>query len=401
MTPVFKTCTWVYWGDIRTHPYPTVEVPSTVFHLVGSPVRVPTLGAMGAHLAAWDDKAVPLGPFNDENEPETEVVRPRNVQVIPGHYASLLIHRRGVSAKVAYQELQELMQAAWNEMDLCRDVLTWLRAACTARGGGELQNSVPVVYHPLAAVHLPEAVYQYLTSKVLSNLPALAEPNSASAELTGTLAGALRALTRTSGGTDEEERGSREPKSIQEVYRETFSTLLRYCNVAQADRVAPLWRQLANCTKSEQYTILSQEFQRMCGEQKLATDIYVPVVTTALKQMITGFQFVGHGVDDLGSGCQPFQVVYSGGANHVEALEVASLSNQLNQGNHNANLSDVRTIREKEILKFLTDISQTCITLYRFAVLCQAMFQDVSGPENPLVAAQWKLADGGRGTVHR
>lgn len=158
--------------------------------------------------------------------------------------------------------------------------------------------------------------------------------------------------------------------------------------------MAPLWRRLANCAKSEQHTILTQEFfQRVCAEQKLATDVYVPVVTTALKQMIVGFQFVGHGVDDLGSGCQPFQVAYSGGANHVEALEVASLSNQLNQGDHDANLSDVRTIRDKEKLKFPTDISQTCITLYHFAVLCQALFQGDAGSDNPLVAVQWKLAE--------
>ena len=143
-------------GDIRPHQYPTVEVPSTVFHLVGTPVRVPTVGAMGAHIAAWEDAAVPLGPFN-EDSPETEVVRPRNIQLIPGYYAALLIHRRGVNARDAYQELQGLMQAR-DELALCRDVLTWLRAACTARGGGGLQTGVPVVYHPLAAVHVPEAV---------------------------------------------------------------------------------------------------------------------------------------------------------------------------------------------------------------------------------------------------
>ena len=33
------------------------------------------------------------------------------------------------------------------------------------------------------------------------------------------------------------------------------------------------------------------------------------------------------------------------------------------------------------------------VTLYRFAVLCQTLFQGVAGPENPFVAAQWKLAE--------
>jgi hypothetical protein len=144
-------------GDIMPHQYPTVEIPSTVFHLVGTPVRVPTTGAMMAHIPAWNDPNVPLGPF-PEDAPETEVVRPRNTQLLPGYYGTLLIHRRGLSAKVAYQELYGAMQAR-NGVDLCRDFLIWLKAACTARGGGGLQNGVPVVYHPLAPVHLPGAVY--------------------------------------------------------------------------------------------------------------------------------------------------------------------------------------------------------------------------------------------------
>ena len=233
----------------------------------------------------------------------------------------------------------------------------------------------------------------YLRNKVCADLPVLAEPSASSAELTGTLAGALRALTRTPGGASDDDRGSREPKTVQEVYRETYGTLVRYCNVERAEDVAPVWRRLANCSKSERYTILTQEFQRVCGERKLATDIYVPVVTTSLTQMIIGLQFVGHRVDDLGSGCQPFQVAYSSGANHMEALEAASISNQLTQGDQNANLADIRTIRDKEKLRFPSDISQTCITLYRFAVLCQTLFQGAAGPANPLVAAQWKLAD--------
>ena len=378
-------------GDIRPHQYPIVEVPTTVYHLVGTPVRVPTTAAMVAHLATWADPNVPLGPFTDV-DPETEVARPRNTQIIPGYYAALLIHRRGVSAKVAYQEIQGAMQAR-DELDLCRDVLTWLKAACTARGGGGLQNGVPIVYHPLAAVHVPEAVYHYLTTKVRSDLPGLVAPDAITGELTGTLAGALRALTRaTGGGSAADEPATREPKPIQDVYRETYATLLRYCNVAQPEEVAPLWRRLANCSKSEQHTIMTQEFQRVCGERNLSTEIYVPIVTSTLKQMIVGFQFVGHGVDDLGSGCQPFQVSYSGGAHHMETLNAASLGKQLSQGDQNANLADIRIIREKEKVKFPTDISQTCITLYRYAVLCQVLFQG-AGAANPFVAAIWTLAN--------
>ena len=54
---------------------------------------------------------------------------------------------------------------------------------------------------------------------------------------------------------------------------------------------------------------------------------------------------------------------------------------------------DYRTIREKEKIKFLRDIDETCITLARFAVLCQCLFQG-TGPAHPFVEAMWALVAG-------
>ena len=207
------------------------------------------------------------------------------------------------------------------------------------------------------------------------------------------LAGALKALTRTGGGVDDDyDRASRDPKAIQDVYRETHGMLTRYCNVTQPSDVAPIWKCLANSSKNERHTIMTQEFQRVCHERKLSTEIYVPIITTNLKQMVLSFQFVGHGVDDLNTGCQPFLVTYAGGAHHVEALATASLGNQLSAGDHQANLADIRTIREKERLKFPIDVNQACTTIMRYAVLCQALFQGANGP-NAFVDTVWKFAN--------
>ncbi|KAI2499710.1 hypothetical protein MHU86_14791 [Fragilaria crotonensis] len=379
-------------GDIMPHQYPAVEVPNSVFHLVQAPVRVPTVAAMAVLMPTWEDPSVPLGPFTDA-DPETEVVRPRNVQLLPGHYASLIIHRRRMSAKVVYQELYGSMLAR-DEVAACTDVLIWLRAACTARGGGGAQNGSPCVHYPLTAVHLPEQVYRYLIGKVRADLPALGDPDPATAEVTGTLAGALRALTNARPGregTAPEERATvKEPKLLQDVYRETYRTLLRFCNVSRPEDVAPLWGRLANCAKSEQHTLLTQEFHRVCQAKGLDTALYTPIITTGLKQMIIGFMFVGHGVDDLSSGCQPFMVAYSGTANHLEALAVSSVSNQLAQGDQAASLHDYTAIKEKEKLRFPRDTMDVAITLTRYAVLCQALFQGV-GATHPFVERIWQL----------
>lgn len=376
-------------GDILPHQYPAVEVLGTAFHPVGTAVRVPTVAAMDTLVPTWGDPTVALGPYV-EADPETEVVRPRYLQLIPGRYAALLIHRRRIRAKQAYQELVGAIRAD-GTMAACQDMLVWLRAACTARGGGGAQTTQPSVLQTFAPLHLPPEVYRYLTAKVQGDLPALGEEGGAGGAATAaTLAGALRAIT--TGRLDEEGAPrAREVKTIMDAYKETYVTLLRYGNVTRSDDVAPLWTRLANCSKSEQHTVLSQEFQKICMARGLSTELYTPIVTTTLKQMIVGLQFAGHGSDDLTSGCQPFLVAYSGSAHHYQAVAAASIANQLAQGEQTASLSDYRTIREKEKVKFPRDVSEVCITLFRYAVLCHSLFQGAGGP-HPFVEAMWKLA---------
>lgn len=210
--------------------------------------------------------------------------------------------------------------------------------------------------------------------------------------------GAIRALTAprgrsAEGGEGDTEPIAREPKTVADTYRETYRTLLRFGNVDSITELAPVWNRLANSHKSEHHTILTQEFHKVCMSRGLSTEYYAPIVTTSLKQMVIGFQFIGHGPDDLTSGCQPFLVTYSGKEDHYMAVAAADVGNQLSQGAQNASLSDYREIRAKEKVKFPKDVLDASITLCRFAVLCQVLFQG-TGPAHPLVDAMWATALG-------
>lgn len=185
-------------GDILPRQYPTVEVPNTAFHLAGSASRVPTVQAMTAFLPTWRDDVPVLGPYT-EQDAETEVVRPRHIQLLPGRYASLFIHRSRVRPKRAYEELVGALQAN-GDLDACQDVVTWLRAVCTARGGVGAFTGVPSVHHAFTPLHLPAEAYRYVTMKVQADLPALvatAGPDGLDADI---MAGALRALGVARGG---------------------------------------------------------------------------------------------------------------------------------------------------------------------------------------------------------
>jgi hypothetical protein len=381
-------------GDVQPHQYPTVEVPNTAFHLIGqAAVRVPTLEAMPAVLPGWADDGTALGPYT-EQDPGTELVRPRHLQLLPNRYAALLVHRTGVGPKRAYEELAGVI-AADNFTEPCSDVLTWLRAACTARGGGGAQSMVSGVLHSFTPVHLPPPVYDYVATKIAHDLPGTTGPAAVREAvpdlgLAAQIAAAMQAVNNARGG-DGDERPEPKERSIAEAYKETYRVLLRFGNVNSVDEVAPVWRRLANAHKSEQITILSQEFNKVCMSKGLATDLYSPVVTSQVRQMVVSFQFVGLGADDLSTGCQPFLVSYSGGAHHQQTLDAAMISNQLLQGDQNPSLSDWRALRESEKLRPPRDAHEVGITLQRFAVLAQCLFQG-AGAGHPLVETLWALA---------
>ena len=208
-----------------------------------------------------------------------------------------------------------------------------------------------------------------MIGKVRSDLPAVAAAADAMAtEMHGALVGALHALAGKTEGTAGD-RGTRELKTVAEVYEETYRTLLRFSNVSKVTELAPVCGRLANCIKGEQTTVMTQELQRVCLTRGLSAELNTPVITNTLKQMINGFQFVGHGVDDLTTGCQPYLVIYSGSAHHQQALANASISQQLAQVDQNASLADYRTWREKEKLKFPRDTMDMCITVTRYYLL--------------------------------
>jgi hypothetical protein len=102
------------------------------------------------------------------------------------------------------------------------------------------------------------------------------------------------------------DKEAHEPKSLRDVYRETYTSLLRFCRVESPDDVANVWKRLANASKAEQQTVLQQECTRVCIAHQLAPELYSPVITAAIKQMVSALSFAGVGIEDLNAGCNPF-----------------------------------------------------------------------------------------------
>ena len=181
-------------------------------------------------------------------------------------------------------------------------------------------------------------------------------------------------------------------KSRTSTAKATYVLLLRHTRVERTEDLAPLWRRLANAAKAEQQTVIHQELTNVCVNRGLAPELYSPVVSTTIKQMITGFTFAGIGPNELAAGCSPFLVAYTGARALQEAQDLASTTQQLEQGSQNASLADIRAIKEKERIRFPRDLHHVGITLQRYAVLLQCLFQGVGAP-HPLVSSVWTLAE--------
>jgi hypothetical protein len=378
-------------GDVRAAQVPVVEVDNTVFSLIGAGgVRVPTVAVMPDLLAAAPPGTF-LGPYAPD-APDTELVRPRLTQVIPKKYAAHLVHRDGVSPVTAYQELLGMFTAD-GVLGICADVLTWLRVACTSRGGATDLAALPAVAHNFPLLLLPATTSEYVASKVATDLPGRHRGPGPAAAPTLAIEQVATAVTQLAATVvaASSSHNVREPKGVMDAYRETFPVLLRYCHVATVGELPPLWNRLARGSKGEQQSVIQQELTRVCVGRGLTPDLYCPAVTTGLKQMVSSLNFAGNGPDDLAAGCQPFLVVYTSQNDHYRALDNATVANQLDQGTANASLADIREIREKEKVRMPCDLNQVSLTLQRYAILVSALFQG-PGATNPFVQCVWLLA---------
>ncbi len=75
-----------------------------------------------------------------ERDSETEVVRSRKTQLVPGKYAALIIHCHPITPKQAYQKIVGTIRAD-ETLEACKDVVARLRVL-NSSGSRTLQYSV-------------------------------------------------------------------------------------------------------------------------------------------------------------------------------------------------------------------------------------------------------------------
>lgn len=96
-----------------------------------------------------------------------------------------------------------------------------------------------------------------------------------------------------------------EPKLPSEKFSITFDILQGYLQVTDERELPPLWHHWANCTKWQEFQILTDSLQNYaCGPEAFPAP--VPIASPRLTQDLLNFTFVSDTTDDAKTALQPF-----------------------------------------------------------------------------------------------
>jgi hypothetical protein len=147
-----------------------------------------------------------------------------------------------------------------------------------------------------------------------------------------------------------EEKAARraEPKLPSDRFTVTLNILQEYLQVADEMSLPPLWNKLANCTKRQEFNVLSELLQAYARGPE-AFSSCAPIANSKLTQDLINFVFVSDSTDDIHTGIQPF-IIADASAEHRQAnIELARLYGLLSSGEHSLMLTDLQAIQAKEV----------------------------------------------------
>jgi hypothetical protein len=179
-------------------------------------------------------------------------------------------------------------------------------------------------------------------------LPGLYQP-AESLELAITQMAAAVTMNTNDSRLAREEKAARNlaPKLPSEKFTVTLPILMDYLETANEENLPLLWHRWANCSKKQEFTVLTEQLQAYARGPEAFTSV-TPIVTVRLVQDLQNFHFVSDTLDDIKTGLQPF-IIADGSAEHRHAnLEVSRLYGLLNGGDQSTTLSDLEALKSKE-----------------------------------------------------
>jgi hypothetical protein len=269
---------------------------------------------------------------------------------LPPKYVPFMLNPAGYTLRQMWDNLYPAIIENQDEVP-CGALLKWMRVVTM---GSPLPGNV-VDFGPSTAVltlQVPLADQDLLAHRQRLQRQALAGLYQPAETLELALTQMAAAVTHNTNDNRlaREEKAARaaEPKLPSNKFTITLNILQEYLKTPDENNLPPLWHRWANGTKKQEFTILSDQLCAYArGPEAFSTT--VPVVNVRLVQDLLSFTFVGDTLDDIKTGIQPF-VIADGSAEHRHAnLEISRLYGLLNSGEQALMLSDLESLKAKEV----------------------------------------------------
>jgi hypothetical protein len=359
----FDNVGYAFFGDLTNNQAPpSIEWPANAFHQVAASVRVLQREVLDQHLATGPDLDL-LGPFGKEDA-GTDVIRVRQVMLVPFRYVRILLERpltpREAWVQVAGAIYNDGAQVA------CEPLLDWLRVAITRQG--ENQASRLQQEHPRVPLMLP-ALVQRRWQLIITDLPALS--SGATMAAGHVIASSLNALVsdnrefRTADEARREQSSARTPEKC--FGRNGVLKLLRLCHVTTSDNLPDMWVQMANEPRRQDGIVtIQQSFDSMAQSLGLF-GVHIPI-TPDLVAKIRSVALEMSNEDDLMTGIHPFTFAYLDTSKIAEAYAVAEHYKMLHDDKGAPTLQDAIILATPGRVKLPKSFSEAHIYFQNFRV---------------------------------
>jgi hypothetical protein len=284
------------------------------------------------------------------DEPDATQVVTRTMMYLPARYVPLLLNPSGYSLRQAWKILYTAVVAA-NDAGPCTALINWLRVATMSAATA----NDPVTLGPSrlsVTLQAPLADEQLITHRLRilkTVLPGLYQPPQALEQAITQMAVAVTHNTNETRIAREEKAARQaEPKLPSDRFTVTLAILQNYLQIGDEVNLPPLWHKLANCTKKQDFNVLSEMLHVYSRSQDKFSSC-APIASTKLVQDIINFNFVSETLDDIKTGIQPFIIADASAEHRQQNLEIARTFGLLSSGEHALLLSDLTALQAKEV----------------------------------------------------
>jgi hypothetical protein len=346
-----RTTTWdgmpfAFLGEAIQGHVTMVTLPDTVFSTVTG--RVNSTDYFVTHLDELTAHGMPPPAIDDQ---DATAITTRMIMYLPARYVPLFLSPAGYTIRQAWEVLYPALANA-NDVVTCAPLLKWLKIASTSVSA--VNRRANILSPSVAALELvvplaDEALISHRLRLQKQVLPGMYQPAETLERAITQMAVAVTQNTNENRIAWEEKAARQaEEKLPSDRFKVTINILQEYLQTPDEGNLPPLWHKFANCTKRQDFNILSEMLQAYSRSGD-AFSSCAPIASPKLVQDLINFVFVSESTDDIRTGLQPF-IIADASAEHRQAnLELARMYGMLNAGDHSIQLTDLEALQSKEV----------------------------------------------------